>query len=488
MLLSSIFFLLFLGLFVIFFIPRNNIAFLRSFSVCLSGIILILSCLIFVQFDSNDSNIQFLTNFDFLSSKLLNINFSLGLDGISIYFFVLTSLLIFLCVIFVWGEVYLKSYLLLLFLIEIALLFTFSTLNLFLFYVFFEFILIPMYLLIGIWGSREKKIRAAYLLFFYTICCSLLMLAAIIYIYSVAGTFDFEQLSSINFTFNEQSIIWIAFFLSFASKIPMFPFHIWLPEAHVEAPTAGSVLLAGILLKLGVYGFLRYSLVLFPQASIYYSPLVYSLALVGIIYASFVAIKQTDLKKIVAYSSIAHMNLVILGVFSGNIIGVEAALLQSVSHGFVASALFFLIGILYNRYHSRLLYYYSGLVYIMPLYSVIMLFFIMSNIALPGTSSFIGEFLLLNGLFQDNVFASIFAGISVVLSGAYSLWLFNRLAFGNLKTNFIKQYVDLSLREFFILAVLLILSLGLGIFPYYFLKFIHLSVVKLFITININIF
>jgi NADH-quinone oxidoreductase subunit M len=190
----------------------------------------------------------------------------------------------------------------------------------------------------------------------------------------------------------------------------------------------------------------------------------------------------------VAYSSIAHMNLVILGVFSGNIIGVEAALLQSVSHGFVASALFFLIGILYNRYHSRLLYYYSGLVYIMPLYSVIMLFFIMSNIALPGTSSFIGEFLLLNGLFQDNVFASIFAGISVVLSGAYSLWLFNRLAFGNLKTNFIKQYVDLSLREFFILAVLLILSLGLGIFPYYFLKFIHLSVVKLFITININIF
>jgi len=484
MLLTVIFASLVLGLLFLLFIPQNNIYSLRIFSLLFSGFVLILSTILFVSFDFNNSNIQFYTYFNFLSSENLNIDFYFGLDGISILFFVLTTFLIFLCVLFVWNEKFLKSYLILLFLLELVLLLTFSILNIFLFYIFFEFILFPMYLLIGIWGSREKKIRAAYLLFFYTIACSLLMLAAILYIYSVTGTFNLEYLSFNNFDFDTQLILWVAFFLSFSSKIPMFPFHIWLPEAHVEAPTVGSVLLAGILLKLGVYGFLRYSLTLFPEGSLFFSPLVYALSLVGVIYASITAIKQTDLKKIIAYSSIAHMNLVVLGIFSGNIIGIEAALLQSVSHGFVASALFFLIGMLYTRYHSRLLFYYGGIVHIMPLYSFFMLFFTMSNIALPGTSSFVGEFLLLGGLFQDNFFCALFAGLSVVLSGAYSLWLYNRLSFGNLKSEFIKKYDDISFKEFFILISLLLISLFAGIFPVYFIDYTHLSVVKLFIFIN----
>lgn len=484
MLLNIIFNILFFGIIFLIFIPQNNTLMMKIFSLLLSGIVLILSLIIFVKFDFNDSNIQFYTSFSFFNSNNLNLDFIFGLDGISILFFVLTSFLIFLCVIFIWNEKFLKMYLILLFLLEILLLLTFSILNIFLFYIFFEFILFPMYLIIGIWGSREKKIRAAYLLFFYTVACSLLMLAAIIYIYSVTGTFNIEFLSFINFDFDTQLILWVAFFLSFSSKIPMFPFHIWLPEAHVEAPTVGSVLLAGILLKLGVYGFIRYSLVLFPEGCIFFSPLVYALSLIGVVYASITAIKQTDLKKIIAYSSIAHMNLVVLGIFSGNIIGIEAAILQSVSHGFVASALFFLIGILYNRYHSRLLYYYGGIVHIMPLYSFFMLFFTMSNIALPGTSSFIGEFLLLGGLFQDNFFSSFFAGTGVVLSGAYSLWLYNRLSFGNLKTEFIKEYSDLSFKEFFILIFLLLISLFAGIFPFFFLDYTHIAVVKIFIFIN----
>jgi NADH-quinone oxidoreductase subunit M len=313
------------------------------------------------------------------------------------------------------------------------------------------------------------------------------MLLAIAYIYSVTGTFNLEYLQAFKFSFDQQIFLWFAFFLSFASKIPMFPLHIWLPEAHVEAPTVGSVLLAGILLKLGVYGFLRYSLPLFPQACVYFTPLVYTLSLAGVIYSSFTAIKQTDLKKIVAYSSIAHMNLVVLGIFSGNVMGLEAAIFQSVSHGFVSSALFFLIGILYNRYHTRLLFYYGGVVHVMPLYVSFFLFFTLSNIAFPGTSSFVGEFLLLIGLFQENVFCSIFAGLSVILSGAYSLWLFNRVAFGNLKSEFLKIYSDITFKEFFILICLCIVSLYIGLLPYKFLSVIHLSVVKLFILSNVSL-
>jgi NADH-quinone oxidoreductase subunit M len=290
------------------------------------------------------------------------------------------------------------------------------------------------------------------------------MLVGLIYMYSVVGTLNLEYLLSYNFSLEEQCWLWLAFFLSFASKIPMFPFHVWLPEAHVEAPTVGSVLLAGILLKLGVYGFLRFSLSLFPQASLYFSPLVYLLSVLGVIYASMSAIRQTDIKRIIAYSSVAHMNLVTLGIFSFNIIGLEGSILQSISHGFVSGAMFLLVGILYDRYHSRLLYYYGGLVHMMPVYSVFLLIFTMANIALPGTSSFVGEFLLLTGIYKTNVVSCIVGALGVILCGAYSLWLYNRIIFGNLKMTSISLFKDLDYREFLILLPLLILVIFMGIY------------------------
>jgi proton-translocating NADH-quinone oxidoreductase chain M len=487
MLLASIFFSLLFCIISFFFISDKNISFLKFLSLAVTGFVLIQSAFLFVLFNTNKSTFQFLLLLNFLDSQRLNVDFSFGLDGISIYFFFLTSFLSFLCIIFIWDEPKFKFYSFLLLLLELLLLLTFSVLNLFLFYIFFECILIPIYLIIGLWGSREKKIRASYLLFFYTVCCSLLMLIAILYIYHITGTFNLEYLQAYPFNFEQQILLWFAFFLSFSSKIPLFPFHIWLPEAHVEAPTVGSVLLAGILLKLGIYGFLRYSFPLFPLASVYFSPLVFTLAIAGVLLASLTAIKQTDLKKIIAYSSIAHMNLVVLGLFSGNVLGLEASILQSVSHGFVSSALFFLIGILYTRYHSRLLFYYGGLSQVMPLYSIFFLFFTLSNIALPGTSSFVGEFLLLLGIFQENFFCAILGGFSVILSGAYSLWLYNRVVFGNLKTVFLSFYSDLSFREFFILFLLFFVSLYLGLVPYKFLNIIHLSTVKLFIISNASL-
>jgi len=479
--LSLIFSILVFIIFVLFFIPGHNKNLLRFLGLSSSGSILLLSVLLFIRFENNSCYFQEIVLYN-LGSLFLNFDFIFGFDGISIYFFLLTALLFFLCVLFIWNEFYFKEYLICLLLIELLLLLVFSVLDLLLFYVFFEAILIPMFLLIGIWGSRERKLRAAYLLFFYTLFGSVLMLLGILYIYSITGTLNLEYLLTCEFSFNEQYWLWLAFFLSFASKVPMFPFHIWLPEAHVEAPTVGSVLLAGILLKLGVFGFLRFSLTLFPLASFYFSPLVYVLSICGVIYASFSAIRQTDFKRIIAYSSVSHMNLVTLGIFSFNIVGLEGSIIQSISHGFVSSAMFFMIGILYDRYHSRLLHYYGGLVHMMPVYSVLFLIFTMANIALPGTSSFVGEFLLLLGIFKMNIVAAVFGALGVILCGAYSLWLYNRLIFGNLKISYTTKFKDLNLREFFILVPLLFLVFLMGIYPSFFLDTIHFSVYNLTVT------
>jgi proton-translocating NADH-quinone oxidoreductase chain M len=412
----------------------------------------------------------------------MNLQLSFGLDGISLFFFILSSFLIFLCVLFVFDEKHLKYYLLNLFIIEFLLLLVFSVLDILLFYIFFEAILIPMYLVIGVWGSRERKNWAAYMLFFYTLCGSLLLLLGILYIYKITGTFSIEFLLSYNFTDTEQFFLWLAFFLSFASKIPMFPLHIWLPEAHVEAPTVGSVLLAGILLKLGVYGFIRFSLPLFPVASLYFTPIIHTLCAIGVVYGSLAAVRQTDLKRIIAYSSVAHMNLIVIGIFSFNYLGVEGALLQSISHGFVSAALFFIVGMVYARYHTRSIYYYSGMVQIMPICSSFFLIFTMANIALPGTSSFVGEFLILMGIFKINFRIACIVVVSVVLCGSYSLWVYNRFSFGNLKHLYILKYSDLTFREFSILSPLLLFTLILGFIPYIYFQFVHSSVI--FVLIN----
>lgn len=316
---------------------------------------------------------------------------------------------------------FIKEYLIAFLLLEAILIVTFSVTDLLLFYIAFESVLIPMFIIIGVWGSRERKIRAAYFFFMYTLFGSVLLLLAIIYIFNRFGTTDYETLILVNFSFAEQKILWFAFFLSFAAKVPMLPVHIWLPEAHVEAPTAGSVILAGILLKLGSYGFIRFSLPFFPDACIFYTPLVLTLCVVGVVYTSLTAIRQTDLKRIIAYTSVAHMNLVVMGIFSFNLIGIEGAILQSLSHGFVSSALFLLIGVVYDRHHTRMVKYYSGLVHTMPLFTILFLIFTMANIAVPGTSSFVGEFLILAGIFKISSTAAMLGATGMVFGGAYSL-------------------------------------------------------------------
>jgi proton-translocating NADH-quinone oxidoreductase chain M len=302
------------------------------------------------------------------------------------------------------------------------------------------------------------------------------MLLSILYIYYQVGTTDYEMLLTFSFSDLEQKILWFTFFLAFAGKVPMVPVHLWLPEAHVEAPTAGSVILAGVLLKLGTYGFIRYSIPLFPNASFFFTPFVYTISVIGIIYTSFTAIRQSDFKRIIAYTSIAHMNLVMLGIFSFNNIGIEGAIFQSLSHGFVASALFIVIGIVYDRYHTRIVKYYSGLVSVMPIYITIFVFFTLANISFPGTSSFIGEFLVLTGSFKCNTSVTFLGATGIIIGGAYSLWLLNRIAFGNMKVQYYKKFLDLNKREFLAFLPLILGTLILGISPNIVLTSIHMSV------------
>jgi len=465
-----------IGILSLLFLPSWNDILIKKISLIFSGISLVLSIFLLIFFNFSQSKFQFYFKYNWVPN--FNFNFILGIDGISLFFILLTNLLIFLCVLISWNSIKhnLKLYFIMFFILNFFLIGVFCVLDLLLFYIFFESVLIPMYLIIGFWGSRARKIRAAYFFFLYTLLGSVLLFLSILYIYYQIGTTDFEILSTVSFTLKEQKILWLSFFASFATKIPMVPVHLWLPEAHVEAPTSGSVILAGILLKLGTYGFIRFLFPLFPQSCYYFSPLVYSIAAISIIYTSLTAIRQTDFKRIIAYTSIAHMNLVILGLFSFNVIGIEGALLQSLSHGFVASALFAIIGVVYDRYHTRTVKYYGGLVHIMPIYIIIFLFFTMANIGLPGTGSFVGEFLILTGSFQTNIFVTVIGATSMILGGCYSLWLFNRIAYGNLKTQYIKKFVDLNKKEFYIFLPLILGTCFMGLFPNIFLNPIHISV------------
>lgn len=453
-------------------LPRDRLDLLRPWGLSLSVVLFFLSLLPFF----------FSTPFPFFHSlgyqgwlHQWNFHYSVSMDSLSLLFIVLSTFLGPVCILCSWESLRyrMKDFLLLLFFTEFCLVNVFGAFDLFLFYLFFEAVILPMFFMIGVWGSRLRRIVAAFRFFFYTLAGSLLMLAALVYLYFSVGTLSLYTLYDCQFPLTTQLLLWLAFFVAFAVKIPMMPFHIWLPEAHVEAPTAGSVLLAGILLKLGGYGFLRFSLPLFPEASLYFSPLVFLLSLLGILYGSLITLLQVDLKKIIAYSSVAHMAYVVLGIFSNSLEGMGGAVFLMLSHGLVSSALFLAIGFLYDRHGTRTLRYYGGLATFMPLFSSLFLFFAMANLSLPGTSSFVGEFLILLSLFSVNGVAALGAVVGVALSAAYNVWLFNRLCYGPPSPH-IRTYADLNRREFTLLSFFASLALCFGLFPSSLLETLHL--------------
>lgn len=349
----------------------------------------------------------------------------------------------------------------------------FCVLDLVFFYIFFESILIPMFILIGVWGSRQRKIHAVYQLFFYTLFGSLLMLLGILVIYSHIQTTDIRILYNTNFSFYRQLFLWLSFFFAFCVKVPLFPFHIWLPEAHVEAPTVGSVILAGVLLKLGTYGLLRFVIPIFCDATYFFLPFVYTLCLLGIIYTCCSTIRQIDLKKVIAYASVSHMSFVILGLFSSNIQGIGGSVFLMLSHGIVSSGLFFCIGCIYDRYKTRILRYYSGLVATMPIFSLCLFVLILSNISFPGTSSFVGEFLILVGLFENNHFAALLATFSIILTAVYSIWLYNRIIFNKLTVGYYSKFSDFSKKEFVIGFIFCFITILFGLKGSYIISLIE---------------
>ena len=479
MLLSNLILIPLIGSFLVLFIPSQYKETIKVVVLSFSLAEFLLSLIMWMSFDNSSSRFQFVEAYNWIESS--NVIFYLGVDGISLFFILLTTLLIPICLLASWDAIKFneKEYFIAFLAMEALVIAVFCVLDIILFYVFFESVLIPMFIIIGVWGSRERRIRAAYMFFLYTLLGSVLMLLAILYIYYQVGTTDYQILLTTTFDPEVQKLLWLAFFASFAVKVPMLPVHIWLPEAHVEAPTAGSVILAGILLKLGSYGFLRFSLPLFPYASVYFTPLIYAFACIAVIYTSLTAIRQTDLKRIIAYASVAHMNLVLIGMFVYNLQGLEGSILQQLSHGLVSGALFLCVGVVYDRHHTRLVKYYSGLAHTMPIYIAIFMFFSMANIALPGTSSFVGEFLILAGAFQTNTTVCVLSATGMILGGGYSLWLFNRVAFGNIKIQYMNVFSDVDKREFATLFPLIILTLVMGIYPEIFLDPMHSSCANL---------
>jgi NADH-quinone oxidoreductase subunit M len=420
------------------------------------------SLLIWWHFDTTTAGFQFVEEYDWLGP----LKYKMGVDGISMLFVILTTFLMPLCILASWEAIQdrVKEYMIAFLVLETLMLGVFCALDLVLFYLFFEGGLIPMFLIIGVWGGK-RRVYASFKFFLYTLLGSVLMLLAMMAMYWHAGTTDIPTLLTTKFPPEMQWWLWIAFFASFAVKMPMWPVHTWLPDAHVEAPTAGSVILAGILLKMGGYGFLRFSLPMFPNASADFAPFVFSLSIIAIIYTSLVALVQEDMKKLIAYSSVAHMGFVTIGIFAASQQGVDGAIFQMLSHGLVSSALFLCVGVIYDRMHTREIAAYGGLVERMPKYAAAFMVFTMANVGLPGTSGFIGEFLTLLAAFKANTWVAILATTGIILSAAYALYLYRRIVFGALHKANLRGILDLSPREIAIMAPLVLLTIFYGFYP-----------------------
>ncbi|MGE4371785.1 MAG: NADH-quinone oxidoreductase subunit M [Xanthobacter sp.] len=423
----------------------------------------VVSLILLPNFDYADPGFQFVEKTPWLGDIA---SYHMGVDGISLPFVILTTFLMPFAILASWQSVHtrVKEYMIAFMVLETMMIGTFCGLDLVLFYFFFEGGLIPMFLIIGVWGG-PRRIYAAFKFFLYTLTGSVLMMLAIMAMYWQAGTTDVPTLMQYGFPASMQIWLWLAFFASFAVKMPMWPVHTWLPDTHVEAPTAGSVILAGVLLKMGGYGFLRFSLPMFPEASAFFAPMMYTLSVVAIIYTSLVAMVQEDMKKLVAYSSVAHMGFVTMGIFAMNEAGLQGAMFLMISHGFVSAALFLCVGVIYDRMHTRQIAAYGGLVKRMPLYATVMMIFTMANIGLPGTSGFVGEFLTMLSVFERNTWVAFFAATGVILSAAYALWLYWRVIFGALEKENLKHILDLSPREVVIMVPLVVLTILFGVWP-----------------------
>ena len=438
----------------------------------------LLSLLIWFGFDRNSAEFQFVEKVDWMPA--FGVSYHMGVDGISVMFVLLSTLLTPLCVLASWEaiQVRVKEYMIAFLVLETLMIGTFCALDFVAFYMFFEGVLIPMFLIIGVWGG-PRRIYSAFKFFLYTFLGSVLMLVAVLAIYFETGTTDIPTAMQHSFPPAMQSWLWLAFLASFAVKVPMWPVHTWLPDAHVEAPTAGSVILAGVLLKIGGYGFLRFSLPMLPVASTEFTPLIFTLSIVAVIYTSLVALAQQDMKKLIAYSSVAHMGFVTAGIFAPNLQGIQGAIFQMLSHGIVSAALFLVVGVVYDRMHSREIATYGGLVHRMPVYAAVFMVFMLASVGLPGTSGFIGEFLVMVGLFQVNTWVAAFICTGIILGAAYMLWLYARVIFGEMTKESLKTILDLDRREIAVFAPLVAMVLWMGIYPASFFAVMEPSVDKL---------